>query len=433
MNDRNDSPVNALNRYWNQSVGLRFTFLTFLFVLTMSALFVLTEVYLSYQQELRRLNAQISQIEESHIPAIVSSLWLTDYVTLTRQLEAIERFPHVRRVVVVNVEGDVFQTGDGAHSMDADGGRVLAHVRRNTEIEVGSMWLYVDENELRNAAVTPSIIFSVVGYFAMAVFIAGVVAVLFRKQVGQYIERLSVYAQESTEPEFDETFELHRRKPYDDELHGLVEAINTMRRSLIGHLRERDLLMREVHHRIKNDMGFVMAFLSLQANQSGSSEAAEALQEASQRVSVMANIYKNIFSGSSVQEVDLATVVHDVVRELHDKNVLPSETVAMEVARITVPVRYAVSFGIILNELLTNAAKYSVSDSAAAHIRVAVRAGETYTAELEVIDSGKGFPADVLNGERLGYGLTVVKALVEQYDGELTLSNESGATVVACV
>lgn len=181
----------------------------------------------------------------------------------------------------------------------------------------------MDASALR-AAAFESEVFSALGHFATALLAAAVVAVLFRRHIGRHIESIAAHAQKTADPDEEEPFHLKRRIPYDDELEGLVTAINTMRGHLPGRVRERELLMRELHHRIKNDMSFVTALLSLHAGQSNSPEVRGALEEAGQRVSVMAEIYKGIYSGSDLEDVNLSSVIDEVMENMQKTGSSPA-------------------------------------------------------------------------------------------------------------
>lgn len=419
------------HRRWDRSIGFRFTILTLLLVLLLSLLVIVGEGTRSYRREVARLNAQIAQIEQSHVPSIVSSLWLTDYELLERQLQAIQRFPYVARVEVTTDEGARYYAGGPADPRLTVRAHPLVYTRREAEVDVGAMRLFVDQRRLQTEALQSEVL-SALGYALVAFVTSGVVALLFHRQVGRHVERLAAHAQASTEPDSVEPFELERSTSHHDELDRLVTAINGMREGLIGRMRERELLMRESYHRMKNDMNFVAAVLSLQADQSGSPEVAEALRDARQRVAVMADIYKGIYSGSSLEEVDLASVVREVNADLRARGVLSRTRLTEVVEPVLVPVRISVAAGVILNELVTNAAKYAQcgGSGAGAEVRVDLRPAEVpHVALLTVQDNGTGFPSVVVSGERHGFGLTIVRALVEQYDGSLSLRNEPGATV----
>lgn len=104
---------------------------------------------------------------------------------------------------------------------------------------------------------------------------------------------------------------------------------------------------------------------------------------------------------------------------------------AVEAEEVTGPPRISIAFGIIANELPTNAAKYSTASGDGTRVTLSLNPAQSPRfAELKVQDTGTGFPEDVLRGEESGFGLTIIQALVEQHGGTITLSNDPGATVV---
>ncbi|MFW6380793.1 MAG: sensor histidine kinase [Spirochaetota bacterium] len=419
-----------MSRRRARSVGWRYTTYTFVLVLLISAVFVSVEGYRSYRHEVERLNTQIVQIQESHVPSIVSSLWLTDNELLQRQLDAIALFEYVARVEITDDYGTTFAAGSNDRPGTSKRSHDLIYVRRGVEFDVGTMDLFIDQARIRTVAVRREIV-SAAGYLLMALLASGTVALLFRRLVGRHLERLSARAQSAMEPNADIDFSLDRRESRDDELERLAEALRRMHHSLVGHVEERELLMREVHHRIKNDLAFVTGLLSLQAHRSNSHEVVTALKEAGQRVSVVAEIYEATYTGPSMRTVDLHDVASRVIVGLNATGTLAAETVRAELDHVEVPVRESVAFGVVLNELLTNAAKYAREVGPHPDVRVRLaRAQSPCVARLEVTDNGPGFPPEVLSGERQGYGLTIAKALVDQHDGTLSIANQNGARVV---
>lgn len=415
--------------YWYRSVGARFTLFTFLLVVAISGLFVVVDGYCSFLRESRRLTENLEQIEESHLPSIVSSLWLTDYELLVRQLEAIQRFAYVDRVEVVTDDGIVYAAGPARVAGLKERSRELVYVRRGRNIEIGSLNIFTNHAALRAATLRAEVL-SAAGHILMAFVTAGVVALLFRKQIGRHLERLVVQLESAKRPEDATPFRLSRPRKREDELHFLVEAMNSMRESLAAYARGRDLLMQEVHHRIKNDLTFVRSLLTLQAGQSESPETVSALEEASLRVGVMGEIYERLHTDSSFTEVALLPLVREIVADIQSKGALSGAEVDLSVEEISVPVQISVGFGIILNELLTNAAKYAAGASDRLRIAVSARRGASDGAlELTVRDDGTGFPQEVLSGAGVGFGLSIVDALVRQHRGALSLENDRGAVV----
>mgnify|MGYP006289117103 FL=1 len=194
-------------------------------------------------------------------------------------------------------------------------------------------------------------------------------------------------------------------------------------------LTEKETLLREVHHRIKNDMNFVRSLLSLQANEAKSEEVRDSLDEASNRVSVMGRVYERLYRGGTFRRVQLNKLVEELVADLKSSSIPAGIPVETEIDELTISTRESVSIGIIVNELLTNSVKYAADHSAEPRVELALRESNKGKVTLLLRDNGPGLPERVLTKEELGYGLTIVSALVEQHDGTLAMRNEGGAVV----
>lgn len=417
-------------KHWRNSLTARFTLFTFLITILLSLGFIMIEGYFSIQREYQRMQAQITQIGESHIPTIVYSLWLTDDELLCSQLNAVARFPYIDYVEVMDDEGALFQAGDEDSSELSKRTRELYYTRRDTQFAVGKMHIFINEEELWNS-VLQSELLSVSGHLVGALIIAFAVAFLFNKMVGRHLKQFAGYAQQRKEPHATEAFRIDRPNQYKDELQSLVEAVNEMRKSLAGYIEEREILMKEIHHRVKNDLNLINSLLYLQADQTSSKEVAIALEEASNRLAVMSDIYRQVYSHADFSEVELSAVIHTRVKELIQQGILTTHQIEVSTEAVHVPVRVSVAYGIILNELLTNAIKYSAREKQELKITLTLSKNTTeeHFATLLVADNGRGIPQNILDEENLGYGLTIVKALAEQHSGTLLLYNQDGAHI----
>lgn len=192
-------------------------------------------------------------------------------------------------------------------------------------------------------------------------------------------------------------------------------------------LEEKEVLLAEMSHRVKNDMALVRSLLALQADQSDRKETRDALEEAERRIAVMEQIYARLLSTGEVRMVAVDELIHGLVEDLRTTTIPRDCTVKLDADRFSVPTRVTVAIGIIINELVTNAVKYAGFDRDACCVSVAVRrAAESI--RIVVHDDGGGYPEEVLSGSHSGYGLTIVRALASQYRGSCKLSNGPGAT-----
>ncbi|MGM0674533.1 MAG: MASE3 domain-containing protein [Spirochaetota bacterium] len=197
-------------------------------------------------------------------------------------------------------------------------------------------------------------------------------------------------------------------------------------------LSERDVLMHEMQHRIKNDMSLIRSFLSLEAGRSESEEVTEALTEAGDRVAVLARIYENIYQRRSVETVQVAPLVERTAADLRDSTAFSRPEFELSVADITVPTKVGVTIGLIINELATNALKYAFEHVPKPRIAIRVVPGSSDdTIELTVSDNGPGFPRNVIEGADHSFGLTIASNLAAQYEGTISIENDGGAVAHA--
>jgi two-component system, sensor histidine kinase PdtaS len=194
---------------------------------------------------------------------------------------------------------------------------------------------------------------------------------------------------------------------------------------------QKELLLKELKHRFKNDMALIRSMLSIQANQASSEDAAELLHQAENRISVVGRVYDRLGSFDVQQSVDLLGLGRDVVRDLRAGTLPSSVAVEVEGQAAMVPSKIALAVGILLNELVTNSVKYGLGSPATGNIRVEFAMPRDSEIVVLVADDGCGFPDAVIEGEEYGFGLTVVGALVTQYGGRLELRNADGARAEA--
>ncbi len=192
-------------------------------------------------------------------------------------------------------------------------------------------------------------------------------------------------------------------------------------------LAEQELLVREVHHRAKNDMMLIRSLLSVQASRSESPEARAALIDASRRVAMTGRVYERLSASGQPQTVDLRLLIGGIVDDLKGGVVPPEVTVEVSVEAVTVDTRIATAVGVILNELITNSVKYGFDLPAGVVVSISVDAPTDEGLHVRVRDNGRGFPPEILDGTRYSFGLTIVRAMVDQHDGRLSLANDSGA------
>ncbi len=208
---------------------------------------------------------------------------------------------------------------------------------------------------------------------------------------------------------------------------GLEEDRKADQERITALVAEKELLLKELKHRFKNDMALIKSMLSIQANQAASPDAEELLREAEGRIAVVGRVYERLGSFDVQQSVDLSGLVRDVVRDLRGGTLPPSVNVEVEGTASLVPSKVALSVGILLNELVTNSVKHGLGSPPTGNVRIALSKPEEGEIAVQIADDGCGFPDAVLDDAEYGFGLTVVDALTVQHGGRLELRNADGA------
>jgi two-component sensor histidine kinase len=202
-------------------------------------------------------------------------------------------------------------------------------------------------------------------------------------------------------------------------------------------LAEKTILLKEVHHRVKNNLAVVSSLLSMKADAVTNLKARQALQDSQQRIYSMALIHEQLYGNDRLDRISFAEYSTELVRRLHGAVATEPGRIAIEVTiePIELAIGQAVPCGLILNELLTNAFKYAFRGREHGRIAVAFRETAPGALELSVEDDGVGIPADrpvdrSQEGRGNSLGLLIVEVLTRQLDGSLEYEPCSGTRVV---
>ena len=194
-------------------------------------------------------------------------------------------------------------------------------------------------------------------------------------------------------------------------------------------LKEKELLMRESNHRIKNDIHVIGSFLELQILSAPNEETREGLMKAQNMVNTMNKIYENLSKKDDITRINAGKLLQEVIDDI-TRLILPEHTeIEASLSNIMVSSKASVSLGLILNEILTNAAKYAVPAVENPAIRVILRQDRKGLGELIISDNGPGIPESVQELTNIGSGLGLARALTQQLNGELFARNSNGTEV----
>lgn len=195
---------------------------------------------------------------------------------------------------------------------------------------------------------------------------------------------------------------------------------------------ERDLFLEEFDHRVKNNFTLVAALLDMQRRRAGEGETAEALANALSRVESIARAHRHLYRGAAAPgTVDMAAYVHELCAALAEALFLRGAIVLeCEADPGALPRDRAVSIGLIINELVTNAAKHAFGDREGGAISVRFVAHDGGW-RLTVADNGRGMPAEVPRKDRPGgLGQRLIEGFVRQARGRIRTESGAQGTMV---
>jgi two-component sensor histidine kinase len=192
---------------------------------------------------------------------------------------------------------------------------------------------------------------------------------------------------------------------------------------------KRMVLLREVHHRIKNDLQLISSMLSMQGRRLSDADATAALEDCQGRVQTVAQIHEQVYRSDNLSSMRFSASVQSLVRRVFGVASPVPASVALEVEAdddIALTIERAIPSGLILRELVTNALKHGFPDGRSGRVLVSVRREEPERVVMQVADDGVGLVPGQ-NGGSLGWQL--VQAFARQLGAEILVSHRDGTTV----
>jgi two-component sensor histidine kinase len=211
----------------------------------------------------------------------------------------------------------------------------------------------------------------------------------------------------------------------------MADLISAREAELRESLAQKEVLVREIHHRVKNNLQLVMSLLNLHARRIRDPRAELAFAEARSRINALATLHRRLYESESLQEIDLKWFLEDLCAELRRGGLSRGrqvELVANSPSEVIGP-EIAVPLGLLVTEAITNAYKHAFNEGTGGHIYVEVQRPSDTMLELAVRDDGSGF--DPASGEdNTGLGRSLIEAFVRQLRGELQISGDGGTSLV---
>tara|TARA_R110000868_G_scaffold259361_14_gene517507 strand:- start:2938 stop:5565 length:2628 start_codon:yes stop_codon:yes gene_type:complete len=207
----------------------------------------------------------------------------------------------------------------------------------------------------------------------------------------------------------------------------LTNLVNS-ERELKKSLEEKNVLLQEIHHRVKNNLAVVSGLLELKVMSTDNEEVKNILTGSVLRIKSMALVHEKIYQQQSLSHVNFKEYLHDMVGNiLESMDFTEQVKVTLNIDNLRVNVNQAVPCALIINEIVTNSVKHAFKNKEDATIEISLHQ-ESEQIFIKVCDNGNGFPKDFLN-KSTSMGSTIIKTLSEQLGANLYSDNRNGARI----
>jgi two-component sensor histidine kinase len=195
-------------------------------------------------------------------------------------------------------------------------------------------------------------------------------------------------------------------------------------------LQEKEILLKEIHHRVKNNLQIISSLLSLQAQKIPEAHVQALFRQARDRVRSMALVHENLYQSPDLAQAELGEYARALMQSLFEAYGEAAENIRLrlELDPVHLPVDAAIPCGLILNELATNALKHAFRGRPRGELAVVLQSGNDGMIRLKVQDDGNGLPPDLDWRSGGALGMRLVNMLTEQLNGTLEVDNGQGTS-----
>jgi len=194
-------------------------------------------------------------------------------------------------------------------------------------------------------------------------------------------------------------------------------------------LSEKETLLKEVHHRIKNNMATIESLLSLQIRSTENPDVKTALGEAKFRAQSIRVLYEKFLISKDYQDISVKKYTENLIDAIVAVFAMSDDvTIEKQITDFKLNTKKLIPLGFIINELFTNVFKYAFKDRDKGKVSISIEKNEN-TVTVIIQDNGIGIDERILENKLPGFGLTIVKMLVEQLNGAYSIMNENGTKI----
>ena len=201
-----------------------------------------------------------------------------------------------------------------------------------------------------------------------------------------------------------------------------------MEEQIRASLEERGILLREIHHRVKNNLQIIISLFNLQSHYVQDPNASKALREGQNRIKSMALIHERFYQSDGLSKIDFDDYIRRLTENLLQTSGINSGTVSLNIIteKISLDIDTAVPCGLIINEVVSNSIKHAFNDGRTGEIVIHFSKRSDNNYRLMIADNGVGLPTGFSLETSDSLGISLIQALTEQIDGKLTMESVNG-------
>jgi two-component sensor histidine kinase len=196
-------------------------------------------------------------------------------------------------------------------------------------------------------------------------------------------------------------------------------------------LSEKEWLLKEIHHRVKNNLQIVISLLNTQSAYLDNEDALMAIQNSQHRMHAMSLIHQKLYQSDNLSTIDISWYIYELIsyiKECYSTDKMINFSIDTE--KVFLDVSQAVPLGLIVNEAVNNTVKYAFPDNEKGEVVVSFKSTEKDFYELIISDNGVGLPENFNIDETESLGMNLMRGLADQLDGTFLLENKKGLKII---